>query len=105
MKKAVTPEDKKPFISRQVKPFPERVSVREEKTDGAKAGCEFGGMPPTEILRPAGHGKIDLSVKWFMGQPDGLYFQSRYGTLRLCAITGGIVRVTFAALHIGEYCV
>ena len=96
VKKAVTPEDKKPFISRQVKPFPERVSVREEKTDGAKAGCEFGGMPPTEILRPAGHGKIDLSVKWFMGQPDGLYFQSRYGTLRLCAITGGIVRVTFA---------
>lgn len=31
-----------------------------------------------------------------MGQPDGLYFQSRYGTLRLCAITDCIVRVTFA---------
>ncbi len=66
------------------------------KVRNAGAGCRFGDMPATENLRPAGHGKIDLSVRWFTRQEDGLYLQSRYGTLRLSPITGSIVRVTFA---------
>lgn len=56
----------------------------------------FGDMPSTEKLRPAGHSKIDLAIRWCAKQPDGLYLQSRYGILRLCPIGSAIVRVTFA---------
>lgn len=57
---------------------------------------DFGDYPPTEKLRPAGHTRIDLSVRWVTKQPDGLYLQSRYGILRLSPVGSGIVRVTFA---------
>ena len=56
----------------------------------------FGDMPATEKLRPAGHSKISLSVKWCTRQEDGLYLQSQYGTMRICPVGSGIVRITFA---------
>lgn len=56
----------------------------------------FGDMPATEILRPAGHSKIDLAVRWVMKQSDGLYVQSRYGVLRLAPVGSSIIRITFA---------
>ena len=55
----------------------------------------FGDIPPTEKLRPLGHAKIDLSIRWVTKQPDGLYLQSRYGTLRLSPVGSAIVRVSF----------
>ncbi len=55
----------------------------------------FGDIPPTEKLRPLGHGKIDLSIRWITKQPDGLYLQSRYGTLRLSPVGSAIIRVSF----------
>lgn len=59
-------------------------------------GCfSFGDMPPTEMLRPAGHSKIDLTVRWCTKQTDGLHLQSRYGLLRLCPVGSAIIRVTF----------
>jgi len=57
---------------------------------------DFADIPPTEKLRPAGHNRIDLAVRWVTKQPDGLYLQSRYGILRLAPIGSGIIRVTFA---------
>ena len=57
---------------------------------------QFGDMPATEKLRPPGHGKIDLAVRWAVKQQDGLYLHSRYGVLRLSPIGSAIVRITFA---------
>ena len=69
---------------------PERTAVR-----SGPALPAFGDIPPTEKLRPLGHAKIDLSVRWVTKQPDGLYLQSRYGTLRLSPVGSAIVRVSF----------
>jgi len=55
----------------------------------------FGDIPPTEKLRPVGHSKPDLSIRWTTKQPDGLYLQSRYGILRLSPVGSAIVRVSF----------
>ena len=55
----------------------------------------FGDMPATEKLRPAGHSKIDLAIRWVTKQPDGLYLQSRYGILRLSPVGSAIIRITF----------
>ena len=65
------------------------VTREEEKT------FAFGDMPATEILRPAGHAKIDLAIRWVTKQSDGLYIQSRYGVLRLSPVGSAIIRVTF----------
>lgn len=56
----------------------------------------FGDMPATEQLRPRGHSKINLGVKWVSKQADGLYLQSQYGTLRISPVGSGIIRMTFA---------
>ncbi len=64
--------------------------------NAAKSAPVFGDMPPTEILRPRGHSKINLSVKWVSKQADGLYLQSQYGTLRISPVGSGILRITFA---------
>lgn len=106
-----TPEDKKPFIIRRVGASYEgqaEKQVKESDFVAAKpksvadrrppegGGHAFGDMPETERLRPAGHGKIDLTVRWAIKEADGLYLQSRYGTLRLSPIRSDIIRVTFA---------
>lgn len=56
----------------------------------------FGEMPDTGILRPAGHPRLDLAIRWVSKQSDGLYLQSRYGILRLAPVGSAIIRVTFA---------
>lgn len=73
----------------------EPVSRPEKKTPSS-AEPAFGDMPATEKLRPAGHSRINLAVKWCARQDDGLYLQSQYGTLRISPVGSGIVRITFA---------
>lgn len=60
------------------------------------AGYGFGDMPDNGRLRPIGHSKPDFSIRWTEQRADGLYLQSRYGTLRLCPVGSSIVRVTFS---------
>lgn len=68
-------------------------TARPATTD--KSGICFGDMPATEKLRPAGHSKIDLAIRWVTKQSDGLYLQSRYGILRLSPVGSAIIRITF----------
>jgi len=60
------------------------------------SGSGFGDLPPTEKLRPMGHAKADLAIRWMEKRPDGLYLQSRYGILRIRPITGSILHISFA---------
>ncbi len=107
--------DKRPFIpagneprshfpAKKVKPY---KAVEDTGTSAAASTAsghreipvgrpDFGDMPPTEKLRPAGHSKINLSIRWVEKGADGLYLQSRYGTLRLSPIGSTVIRVSFA---------
>lgn len=67
-----------------------------EKPASNVPAVSFGDMPATESLRPAGHAKINLGVKWASRQADGLYLQSQYGTLRISPIGSAILRITFS---------
>ncbi len=71
-------------------------TVLKPQMQTVQKGYAFGDMPSTETLRPPGHGRIDLAVKWVTKQQDGLYLHSRYGVLRLSPVGSAIVRVTFA---------
>lgn len=100
------PSGKSSVVSQYSAVAPEQTaSSRTDKSHGkitatasakSKAAPAFGDMPPTEILRPRGHSKINLGVKWVSKQADGLYLQSQYGTLRISPVGSGILRMTFA---------
>ena len=74
----------------------DQPAAMNKKPAPKESAVKFGDMPATEKLRPPGHAKIDLAVRWVMKQPDGLYLHSRYGVLRLSPVGSAIVRVTFA---------
>ncbi len=74
---------------------PLNPTARNQKPISIVSGISFGDMPPTEALRPPGHSRIDLSVRWISRQSDGLYIQSRYGLMRISPITSSILRITF----------
>ena len=69
-----------------------KENLRKKKMPGVPL---FGDMPENHKLRPAGHAKIDLTIRWVHERPDGLYLQSRYGMLRICPVSKGAVRVSF----------
>ncbi len=101
---AVSPYLNKPVVSLRpvVKPAAEKSHVskpiisQKPKAEKAETGTAFGDIPLTELLRPAGHAKIDLAVKWINKQSDGIYLQSQYGILRISPVRSDIVRITFA---------
>lgn len=72
------------------------ASLPKEMPPNTSTASVFGDMPATEKLRPAGHAKINLAIRWMSKQPDGLYLQSQYGTLRVSPVSGSIIRMTFA---------
>ena len=69
-----------------------KEKLRKKKMPGVPL---FGDMPENDRLRPAGHSKIDLTIRWVHERPDGLYLQSRYGMLRICPVSKAAVRVSF----------
>lgn len=69
--------------------------ARQERAEHLGDGKRFGDMPANEELRPAGHARIDLAVKWVYRQKDGIYLQSRYGVLRISPVKSDVIRVTF----------
>lgn len=69
-----------------------KENLRKKKMPGVPL---FGDMPENDRLRPAGHAKIDLTIRWVHERPDGLYLQSRYGMLRICPVSKAAVRVSF----------
>ena len=69
-----------------------KEKLRKKKMPGVPL---FGDMPENYRLRPAGHSKIDLTIRWVHERPDGLYLQSRYGMLRICPVSKAAVRVSF----------
>lgn len=106
-KKKATPKviiaPNKPLLSLQdAKPKPlqnkmfHTISPATTVTHQSVKKVFFGDMPATERLRPAGHAKINLSVRWVSKQTDGLYLQSQYGTMRISPVSSSIIRMTFA---------
>ena len=74
--------------------YAEKPGTSESRKAASLPG--FGDIPPEDALKPLGHAKIDLAVRWISRQPDGLCLQSRYGTLRLSPVTSRIIRISFA---------
>lgn len=62
---------------------------------GKKSNFQFGDIPFNEVLRPAGHGRIDTRIRWIQKHENGVEFVSSYGMLYISPVTSEIIRVTF----------
>lgn len=74
---------------------PGRAPIVPENGQAIPAG-EFGEMPDTGVLRPAGHTKIDCAVRFFMKGNGYFDFISSYGQLRVTPMSETVIRVSFA---------
>lgn len=85
---------------KQVKELPsylERQKKELQQRNGRSTAAlgEFGEMPEERMLRPAGHGRIDCSVRFVMKGKDFYDFMSSYGTLRITPVSPELIRVCF----------
>lgn len=65
-------------------------------TENRTESIEFGRMPDTTSLRPLGHSKLNLAVRWLTANKDGMELTSAYGVLRITPVSENTVRVRFA---------
>lgn len=64
---------------------------------------EFGEMPSTSALRPAGHTRIDCAVRFFL-KGDGYFdVMSSYGQLRITPLSETVIRICFARGQGGSF--
>lgn len=63
----------------------------------------FGDVPDNAKLHPAGHGRIDTSVKFLNKKKDCVEIASSYGLLRIAPITDRIIRISFIKGQIGTF--
>ncbi|MCR5278435.1 MAG: AAA family ATPase [Lachnospiraceae bacterium] len=61
-----------------------------------KAAPEFYSMPEGTSLTPAGHGRIDNSVRWIKKDKTKVEITGGYGTLTIIPIREDTVRILFA---------
>lgn len=108
--KANKPVATKPVISSKVKPiekagitsysiYPTSEIKAPEKPKpkaGATRRSEFGMMPTGTSLQPAGHGRIDNSVKWINSGKGGVVITGGYGFLKIIPVSDEAVRFTFS---------
>lgn len=83
-------------LNYSVSSYLERRQKELKKQNTVEDLGEFGEMPDNQKLRPAGHAKIDCSVRFSM-KGSGYYdIMSNYGTLRIYPVSNEMFRICFA---------
>lgn len=77
------------------KVVPEAGRTTAQTGSGMMAGGGFASPISEADMTPSGHGAGSHLIKWVSKQADGIYFQSRYGILRVRPISAGIARISF----------
>lgn len=85
-------------------PVKQEKAVRpKEPVNESTSPYLFGDVPDNEKLRPAGHGRIDMAVKWLKKNQDFVDIASSYGVLRIRPVDERIIRVTFKKGQLGTF--
>lgn len=62
---------------------------------------EFGRKPDSSVLKPAGHERIDTSVRWVSEDKNKVSFISSYGVLSVIPVSDDSVRIVFLKGSVG----
>lgn len=63
---------------------------------------EFGELPETNKLKPAGRSNLNLSIRWLTGNKNYLELVNAYGILRIIPIADNTVRICFTRDSFGK---
>lgn len=74
----------------------EKRSENTRSTTNRAERSEFGGIPETNSLRPLGHSKLNLAVRWLTPSKSFLELTNACGVLRVTPISENTVRISFA---------
>ena len=83
-------------------------SIEEKRSEKARAAnsqsekSEFGVIPGTNSLRPLGHSKLNLAVRWVTGNKSYVEVTNACGVLRITPISENTVRISFAGESLGQ---
>lgn len=85
---------------------PKRIAVQnsiEEKRAEMKRSApdkqvksEFGSVPATNSLKPAGHSNVNPAIRWVTGSKSCLELTNACGVLRITPVSADTVRISFA---------
>ena len=64
---------------------------------------QFGDVPDHAKLHPAGHGRIDTSIRWIKKNTDSVELASSYGLLRIMPVDEAVIRVSFLKGQSGKF--
>lgn len=80
-----------------------RPNGQMQKQSVTTADGEYGDMPDTKILMPAGHSRIDCAVRMVMKGKTSVDLLSSYGTLRITPLAQDLFRICFARGQHGQF--
>lgn len=88
---------KNPGVVPMVKPGVKRPSLKVQEAEKKKnlSPYKFGEIPDQNRLRPAGHSRADMAIRWSKKEVDFVDLTSSFGTLRITPLTPEIIRVSF----------
>lgn len=66
------------------------------RTESKFGSSEFGRIPDTGSLRPAGRSNLNLSIRWLTDHKSHLELTNACGVLRITPVSETSVRITFA---------
>ncbi|SES92252.1 DNA helicase-2 / ATP-dependent DNA helicase PcrA [[Clostridium] polysaccharolyticum] len=93
-------------VQGQQKKEPVITPVRRKRSKDDKINdspYQFGDVPDNSRLRPAGHGKIDTSVRFLNRNKDYAEIASSYGMLRITPVSDRVIRIRFRKGQMGEF--
>lgn len=67
-----------------------------QHTISRRTRSEFGEMPATTSLKPAGRSNLNLSIRWVKRNKNDVELTNAYGTLRITPVSRDTVRISFA---------
>lgn len=78
----------------------ERPVIRKQDKESNLEGVVYSGhkfldVPDSTKLRPAGHVRIDTSIRFIRKNADSVELASRYGILRITPVDDAVIRVSF----------
>ncbi len=81
---------------------PENEKADKKEASGTAQKSEFGSMPATTSLKPAGHARINNAVRWINKDSDRLEVVTGYGSLYVMPVADETVRVLFSKAGLGK---
>lgn len=93
--KRIQIQDLKPAKKTEERPVIRKQEKESNIEGGVYSEHQYLDVPDSTKLRPAGHARIDTSIRFIRKNADSVDLASRYGILRITPVDDAVIRVRF----------